>query len=87
MLVINCARREYRELVQALRIFRVRIIHCAKALVPHHEIHELAAIEFYTWACNTEGTDESVLNYTNDWLTITGRDDLMRHRSNLFELR
>ena len=85
MLVIHCTRRKHRELAQILRICRVRVVHCTEALVPHHEIHELAAIEFHTLPGNTEGAHESILNYTDDRLTITRRDDLVRHCCNFLQ--
>ena len=85
MLVIHCTRRKHGELAEILRICRVRIVHCTEALVPHHEIHELTAIEFHTLPGNTEGANKSVLNYTNNRLTITRCDDLVRHCCNLLQ--
>ena len=85
MLIIHCSRRKHGELADIFRVSRVRVVHSAETLVPHHQVHELTAIEFHAWPCNTEGANKSVLNNTNDRLTITRGDDLMRHCCNLLQ--
>ena len=57
-----------------------------KALVPHHEVHELAAREFDAWLGQAVGSDERILINSDHGLRMTRCDNMMRHGRNLFQL-
>ena len=58
-----------------------------KTLVPHHHVHELAAVEFHMRLRDAVGAHQRVLNDTDERLGMARSHDLVRNRRDLCEFR
>ena len=66
----------------------IRLRHCTvKALIPHHQVHELTAIEVHVITCQAVAAHECVLHNADNRQTVTGTENLVRNRRNLLQLR